>query len=128
MGKAKHIAVNIAVIAAVCLALIWGETYRRQRALFFKAEAAFARSDVIPAIDGYAASIHMYTPFSSLVQKSAARIWAIGENLEKTGDRERALIAYRALRSSFYAAKGLHTPGQEWIARCDEKIASLAKP
>jgi hypothetical protein len=70
----------------------------------------------------------MYTPFSSLVQKSAARIWTIGGKLEKAGDRERALIAYRALRSSFYAAKGLHTPGKAWISRCDEKIASLAKP
>ena len=128
MEKAKYIAVNIVVIAAVCLALIWGETYWRQRDQFIKAEAALARFDVIAAIDGYAASIHMYTPCSSLVQKSAARIWTIGENMERSGDSERALIAYRALRSSFYAAKGLYTPGQEWISRCDKKIELLAKP
>ena len=128
MEKAKYIAVNIAVIAAVCLALIWGETYWRQREQFIKAEAALGRFDVIAAIDGYAASIHMYTPFSSLVQKSAARIWAIGENLEKAGDSERALIAYRALRSSFYAAAGLYTPGQEWISRCDKKLELMSKP
>ena len=127
MEKAKYIAVNIAIIAAVCLALIWGETYWRQRDQFIKAEAAVARFDVIAAIDCYAAAIHMYTPWSSLVQKSAARIWAIGENLERTGDSERALIAYRALRSSFYAAGGLSTPGQEWISRCDKKIAPPAK-
>lgn len=128
MEKAKYIAVNIAVLAAVCLALIWGETYWRQREQFIKAEAALGRFDVIAAIDGYAASIHMYTPFSSLVQKSAARIWAIGENLEKAGDNERALIAYRALRSSFFSAAGLYTPGQEWISRCDKKLELLPKP
>lgn len=128
MEKAKYIAVNIVVIAAVCLALIWGETYWRQRAQFIKGEAALARFDVIAAIDSYAASIHMYTPGSSLVQKSAARIWTIGENLERAGNSEQALIAYRALRSSFYAARGLYTPGQEWISRCDKKIEYLAKP
>jgi hypothetical protein len=127
MEKAKNIAVNFIVIAAVCLALIWGETYWRQRAQFAKGEAALARMNYIAAIDGYAASIHMYTPGSSLVQKSAVRIWTIGERLERAGDSERALIAYRVLRSSFYAAKGLYTPGKEWILRCDEKIASLVK-
>ncbi|MEI8355044.1 MAG: hypothetical protein WCG31_02935 [Deltaproteobacteria bacterium] len=127
MEKAKNIAVNIIAIAAVCLLLIWGETCWRQRVQFAKGEAALARMNYIEAIDGYAAAIHMYTPGSSLVQKSAVRIWSIGDCLERAGDSVLALVAYRALRSSFYAAKGLYTPGKEWISRCDEKIASLVK-
>lgn len=125
--KAKIITLNVAVTAVVCLVLIWGETYWRQRAQFAKGESALARMDYIAAIDGYAASIHMYTPGSSLVRKSAERIWAMGEICERIGDYDRALIAYRTLRSSFYAAQGLYTPGKEWISRCDGKIAKLAR-
>ena len=54
-------------------------------------------------------------------------LWQIGETLERQGDTDKALIAYRALRSSFYAAHWLITPGQAWIARCDAKIAQLTK-
>jgi hypothetical protein len=125
--KAIIVALNVAVIAVICLALIWGETYWRQRAQFAKGESALARMDYIAAIDGYAASIHMYTPGSSLVRESAERIWAMGEICERMGDNDRALIAYRALRSSFYAAQGLYTPGKDWISLCDGKIEKLAR-
>jgi hypothetical protein len=127
MENVKIIAINIAVIAIVCLSLIWCETFWRQRTQFAKGEAALVRPDYIAAIDCYAAAIHMYTPGSPLVQKSAIRIWSIGDRLERAGDTARALIAYRSLRSSFYAAKGLYAPGKEWIARCDKKIAFLVK-
>ncbi len=125
MDKTKAIALNVIVIAVICLALIWGETYHRQRTQFYKGEAARARGDYIGAIEGYDSAIHMYTPGSSLVEKSAERIWNLGEVSERAGDRERALIAYRTLRSSFYAVRGFFVPGREWISRCDAKIAVL---
>jgi hypothetical protein len=77
------------------------------------------------AIAGFEAAIHMYTPGSSTVQLAAERLWAMGEGFEKAGDTTRALLAYRSLRSSFYAVHGLTTPGQDWIARCDKKITLL---
>lgn len=127
MDKAKTIAVNGVVIAVIAILLIWGNTWQRQRTQFQRGEAALAAGDYISAIAGYEAAIHMYTPGSSLVQTAAERLWALGEAFERGGDPTRALIAYRSLRSSFYAARGLHTPGREWIARCDEKIAMLVK-
>jgi hypothetical protein len=125
MEKTKPIAVNIAVIALICVALIWGETYRRQRTQFYKGEAAQAKGDYIAAIAGYDSAIHMYTPGSSMIGRSAERIWNLGEDSERAGDTERALIAYRSLRSSFYSVRGFFTPGKEWISRCDAKIAKL---
>ncbi len=101
MGKTKTIAANITFLAVICTALVWGDTYWRQRTQFNKGEAAVARGNFIPAIAGYEASIHMYIPGSALVEKSAERIWQIGENFERAGDTDRALLAYRSIRSSF---------------------------
>lgn len=127
MDMFKTIAVNVLVIAVAAVLLIWGNTWQRQRTQFIRGETALAARDYIAAIAGYEAAIHMYTPGSSLVQEAAVKLWAIGEGLERAGDPTRALIAYRSLRSSFFAAQGLTTPGSEWIARCDDRIATLVK-
>lgn len=125
MDKAKTIAVNVAVTAIIALILIGGNTWYRQWSQFNRGEGAFARGDYVAAIAGYEAAIHMYTPGSSMVERSATKLWEIGELQEAKGDREMALVAYRALRSSFYAAWGMTSPGKMWIARCDAKIARL---
>ena len=125
MDRFKTIAVNAAVIAAVSLLLLWGNTRYRQQSQYDLGMKNLAAGDYIGAIGGFEMAIHMYTPFSSLVEKSAEQLWNIGEDLEKKGDLQRAVIAYRALRSSFYAVHGLTQPGADWIARCDEKIAQL---
>lgn len=127
MDKAKTIAVNGLVIGVAALLLIWSNTWYRQWTQFNRGETAMVSRDYIAAIAGYEAAIHMYTPGSPLVGKAAGKLWAIGEEFERMGDGTRALIAYRSLRSSFYAVQGLSYPGREWIARCDERIAALVK-
>ena len=125
MEKAKTIAVNISVIAVIAVVLIWGNTLYRQHAQFDKGEKALAAGNYIGAIAGYESAIHMYTPGSALVGRAAEKLWGIGERYEQAGDREKALVAYRSLRSSFYAVRGLYSPGSEWIDRCEAKIAQL---
>ncbi|HEX5773699.1 MAG TPA: hypothetical protein VFY07_05195 [Geomobilimonas sp.] len=127
MEKAKTIAVNVVVTAIVAIIFIWGNTWYRQWSQFKRGEAAHTRGDSVAAIAGYEAAIHMYTPGSRLVERSAEKLWGIGELQEKRGDGELALVAYRALRSSFYSTWGLTSPGKWWIARCDAKIARLVK-
>ncbi len=127
MEKVKTIAVNGLVIAVVAIVLVWGNTWQRQRTQFQRGEAALAAGNYIAAIAGYESAIHMYTPGSSTVERSAEQLWAIGEAFERGGDTTRALVAYRSLRSSFYAVRGINSPGKEWIARCDGKIALLVK-
>jgi tetratricopeptide (TPR) repeat protein len=94
---------------------------------FNKGEAAEKGRNFPAAIAGYESAIHMYTPGSSLIEKSAQRLWNIGQVLEQQGDFPRALIAYRSLRSSFYSIAWIYTPGQEWIERCDARIAALVQ-
>lgn len=125
MQRVKNVAVNVCIIALICMLLIWAETWHRQRAQIVKGEEALARGDYIAAISGFDSAIHMYTPGSPLVRKSAEKLWQMGEGLERRGDSQRALIAYRALRSSFYAVRGFSQPGRDWIVRCDAKIAAL---
>jgi hypothetical protein len=127
MEKAKTIAVNIIVISFLSVLMIWGNTWYRQSRQFDNGEEALAKKDLIAAITGYESTIHMYTPLSPLVERSAARLWEIAKQCETGGDPERALIACRSLRSSFYSTRGLFQPGREWIARCDAKIAELVK-
>jgi len=125
MEKTKTVAVNTVIIAIICIALIWGNTYWRQRTQFYKGESAHARGDYIAAVAGYESAIHLYTPGSSLVERAAVILWGMGESSERAGDSKRALIAYRALRSSFYAVHGISRPGREWITRCDARIRAL---
>lgn len=125
--KAKTIAVNLLVIAIIMLFMIWGNTWWRQRTQFHKGEKALAERNYIAALAGYEAAIHMYTPGSSLVDRSAQRLWDMGNSLEQAGNPNQALVAYRALRSAFYSTHGLIRPGEEWIARCDARIAEILK-
>jgi hypothetical protein len=125
VGTLKKIILNGVIILLIGIALLWGNTLARQREQFSRGEQALSRADFVAAVAGYEAAIHMYTPWSSLVERSAVRLWSLGEEMERKGDEKRALIAYRSLRSSFHAVRGLTTPGTEWIARCDKKIAKL---
>jgi hypothetical protein len=127
MEKIRSIALNISVVAILSILLIWGNTWYRQWRQFSKGEEAMAGKDTIAAVAGYSSAIHMYTPFSPLVERAAERLWEITTLCAERGETERALMACRSLRSSFYAVRGLRQPGKEWIAKCDAKIAELVK-
>lgn len=128
LDRTKTILVNAVFIAVVSIFLFAAATQFRQWSQFNRGEKALASRDQINAIAGFESAIHMYTPFSPLVEQSAKKLWIIGRDLETRGETEKALIAYRALRSAFYSTHGLTKPGMNWIALCDEKILLLAKP
>lgn len=119
------ILVNGVVMALLCLLLFVAGTWWRMQTQVNLGEDAFRRGDFSGAVAGYESALHMYLPGHPAMDRAARQLWSLGEYNERQGDLSRALIAYRALRSSCYAAKWLKTPGQEWIARCDRKIASL---
>jgi hypothetical protein len=128
LERTKTILVNVVVIAVISVLLFAAATQFRQWSQYRRAENALASRDHINAIAGFESAIHMYTPFSPLVERSAARLWIIGRDMETRGETEKALVAYRALRSAFYSTHGLTRPGMNWIVLCDEKIRLLAKP
>lgn len=123
--QVKTIIANSIVITMICLLLFLAGTWWRMSTQFNLGEAAFLKGDFAGAVAGYESALHMYIPFHPAMEKAAEKLWTIGETNERLGDVNRALIAYRSLRSSFYAAHWLVTPGLAWIDKCDKKIAAL---
>jgi len=123
--RVTAIAVNLAVIVPIAVLLFFAGTWWRLQAQYRLGEEAYRRGDFTGAVAGYESAVHMYIPFHPTVEAAAANLWRIAEENERRGDVNRAIIAYRALRSSYYAATWLVTPGKEWIARCDARIAVL---
>lgn len=118
----------ITTLIALLLSLLFlaANVNYRQKVQFQAGEQGEKAGNFMVALTGYESAIRMYLPFSPRIEQSAQRIWALGESAERRGDIERALIAYRSLRSAFYAVRWLRQPGETWIKRCDIKIAVLA--
>jgi hypothetical protein len=121
----KSIIANGIVIILVSLLMFFASTWWRMSSQFILGEAALQKGDFIGAVAGYESALHMYIPFHPTIEKAAEKLWQVGETNERLGDVNRALIAYRSLRSSFYADHWLVTPGTTWIEKCDKKIAAL---
>lgn len=114
----------IAILSSVLILVL--NVNHRQKMQYLEGMEGDKAGNFVVALTGYESAIRMYLPFSDRIETSAARIWQLGETAEHKGDNERALAAYRSLRSAFYGVRWLRQPGQEWIRRCDEKIQKLA--
>ncbi len=77
------------------------------------------------AVDHYLRAIKWHLPGLGVADEAANRIWAIAEQYENKGFSDRALGIYRMLRGAFFSTRSFFTPGETWIARCNEKIATL---
>lgn len=123
--QAKSIIINGIIIILISLLIFFAGTWWRMNNQFSAGETALLKGDYVGAVAGYESALHMYIPFHPTIEKAAEKLWSIGETNERLGDVNRALIAYRSLRSSFYADRWLVTPGIAWIEKCDKKIAAL---
>src|SRR5450432_4900 len=121
----KSVIANGIVIILVSLLMFFASTWWRMSSQFSLGDASLQKGDFTGAVAGYESALHMYIPFHPTIEKAAERLWQIGETNERLGDVNRALIAYRSLRSSFYADHWLATPGTTWIEKSDKKIAAL---
>ncbi len=108
----------------VFFSMIYLKVFLSSRAEFRTADAALAKGDHREAILHYERAILWYLPMGGYVEPAAEALWRLGNQLEDK-DKKLALETFRSLRSSFYATRSFYTPGQEWIDRSDQKIASL---
>ncbi len=112
-------------LVAITLILIWGRAFWGSAENYQAGIKQLEAQNYIKAITFFDRSLHWYTPFNPYIEKSVRNLWEIGLQAEQRGDVRLALIAIRAIRQGFYAARSFYTPGKEWIGRCNTKIASL---
>lgn len=115
----------IGLAVLLFLILVWARAFYGSRESFFKGEALFKEGQTIRAITFFDRSIHWYTPFNPYVERSARRLWEIGEKAQREGDGKLALIAFETIRSGFYGASHIVVPGKDWIAKVDAKLLEL---
>ena len=123
----KHFSLIGLIIAllAVMFFMVWVRAYYGSMQDYQKGESLLGDNQYIRAITYFDRSIHWYTPFNPYVQRSAERLWEIGNRAEQQGDVKLALIAFRTIRSGFYSARSFYQPGVNWINQCDHKIKIL---
>jgi hypothetical protein len=117
--------ITILIALLLSLVMLTVNVNHRQKTQYLEGVKGEKTGDFMVALTGYESAIRMYLPFSSRIEASATRIWALGEAAERRGDIDQALAAYRSLRSAFYGTRWLRQPGADWISRCDKKIAAL---
>jgi hypothetical protein len=113
------------IVIFLLLLVVGSWVFYMQRKHFIDAERKFVEQDWKPAMREYDRALHFYMPWSPYIQKSADRLWELGEMFEEQEKLDWATIAYSSIRSSFYASRSFYTPGKDWIDKCDEKIADL---
>jgi hypothetical protein len=95
----KYYIISTALVTVVFLLVVGGRVLSLQRMHYLAAEGHHAEQNWKLAIREYGLAMHMYTPWSPYIEKSAQRLWQIGEMHENEGRPDWALIAYSALRS-----------------------------
>ena len=112
-------------LMAIGFIIIWGRAFYGSLRAYQMGETYLEEKQYVRAVTFFDRSIHWYTPFNPYVHKSAERLWEIGEQAEKQGDIQLALIAFRTIRSGFYGASHFRTPGMEWIKKSERKVNAL---
>jgi hypothetical protein len=112
-------------LLAVFLLIIWFRIYVGSKQDYGRGMGFLESDETIRAITYFDRSLHWYAPWNPYVEKSAQRLWEIGNRAQEQGETKTAIIAFQTIRQGFYAARSLWTPGKEWIRKCDLKINDM---
>ncbi len=107
------------------LLLVFTKVSINARNEYQKGDKFFREKDYKQAIIYFNRSIHWYCPGSKSVTDSIRALWEIGTQAENQGDMDLALNAFQSITSSLYSARSFYTPHQEWIAKCEDRIATI---
>jgi hypothetical protein len=124
-GKSLRALGLVLLVILIFLFLTWVRAFYGSMKAYRTGEEMLEQKQLIRAITYFDRSIHWYTPFNPYVERSARRLWEIGERAKKDGDIKMALIAFRAIRGGFYSASHFATPGKDWIEKSETMITAL---
>jgi hypothetical protein len=124
-GKKWRILQTVLLVVVVFLTMVWMRAFYGSMEAYKEGKRYFEQDQLVSAITFFDRSIHWYTPYNPYVEKSAKKLWEIGERGQRAGDIKLALIAFRAIRGGFYSARSFYTPGKEWIRMSEHKIQEL---
>ncbi|MFH1124445.1 MAG: hypothetical protein V1758_12395 [Pseudomonadota bacterium] len=127
-SKRKHRSLwwKIVTLVVLILVMVWVRAFYGSMQDYRTGETLLKENQTIRAITYFDRSLHWYAPLNPYVERSAKRLWEIGERAEEEKDSRLALIAYESIRNGFYGVSHLFTPGEDWIRRVDKKIDGLS--
>jgi len=128
LPKRNSVSNRITVIVSVgllMLLVLWVRVFYGSMQDYKTGETLLKENQTIRAVTYFDRSLHWYAPFNPYAERSAKRLWEIGEKAEKEGDRRMARIAFESIRNACYGTSHIFTPGEEWIDKAESRIRTL---
>ena len=120
----KGVAIAAALVFVVSL-ILWLRVFYGSMKDYKTGETLLKENQTIRAITYFDRSLHWYAPLNPYMERSAKRLWEIGEKAEKEGDMRMARIAFESIRNACYGTSHVFTPGEEWIEKTESRIKKL---
>ena len=120
-----RVIVKAASAAVLLLLILWVRVFYGSMQDYKTGETLLRENQTIRAITYFDRSLHWYAPLNPYVERSAKRLWEIGEKAEKEGDNRMARIAFESIRNAGYGTSHVFTPGQKWIDKAESRIKKL---
>jgi len=118
--------VKVSSVAVLLLLVLWLRVFYGSMQDYKTGETLLRENQTIRAITYFDRSLHWYAPLNPYVERSAKRLWKIGERAEQEKDIRMALIAYESIRNGFYGVSHVLRPGEDWIQRAEGKLHALS--
>jgi hypothetical protein len=133
----RRVAIALAVL--VCLGAVLSRVFwdghgalaegdaahRRAEAARSAGNSELAKDEELRAITRWRRAARWYAPGAPHVAKAYARLESLARAAEAAGDRELALEAWRAIRSSSLATRSFYVPYQRQLHVANQRIAVL---
>jgi hypothetical protein len=124
MSRKRRVGLVVAVVA-FCLGVILMRVFWDGRAALADGDRAKAAGDVAEAVAKWRRAARWYAPGAPHVQSAYDRLTGLALLAEGAGDRELALSAWQAVRSSILSTRSFYTPYSDLLPVANDKIAAL---
>jgi hypothetical protein len=114
-----------ACVVGVFLGVVAVRVVLSSRAELLAGDARVAAGDPDAAIPHYRRAASWYAPLSPYPARALDALATIARGAEASGDRARALSAWRGVHAAIFSARGAYLPHDDALAVADRRIAAL---